>query len=44
MGSGGLMPDMTIKKGVRWSKVSGLYDGSTVDEAGTSKPSGLRGC
>jgi hypothetical protein len=43
-GSGELTPDKLIKKGVRWSKTSGLYDGGTVDEAGTSNPSGMRGC
>jgi len=44
MGSGELTPDKPIKKGVRWSKTSRLYDGGTVDEAGTSNPSGMRGC
>jgi len=43
-GSGELTPDKPIKKGVRWSKTSGLYDGGTVNEAGTSNPSGMRGC
>jgi len=38
--------DKPIKKGVRWNKTSGLegHDGGTVDEAGTSNPSGKRGC
>jgi len=39
-----LTPDKLSKKSVRWSKTSGLYDGGTVDEAGTSNPSGVRGC
>jgi len=39
MGSGEVTPDKPIKMGVRWSKTSGLYDGGTVDEAGTSNPS-----
>ena len=43
-GSGELTPDKPIKKGVRWSKTSGLYDGGTVNEAGTSNPPGMRGC
>jgi len=45
MGSGELTPDKPIKKGERWNKTSGLEDdGGTVDEAGTSNPSGMRGC
>jgi len=44
MGSGELTPDKPIKMGVRWSKTSGLHDGGTVDEAGASNPSGMRGC
>jgi hypothetical protein len=43
-GSGELTPDKPHKSGVRWSKNSGLHDGGTVDEAGTSNPSGMRGC
>jgi len=45
-GSGELTPDKPIKKGERWNKTSGLegHDGGTVDEAGTSNPSGMRGC
>jgi hypothetical protein len=43
-GSGELTPDKPHKSGVRWSKTSGVYDGGTVDEAGTSNPSGMRGC
>jgi len=44
-GSGELTPDKPIKKGERWNKTSGLKDdGGTVDEAGTSNPSGMRGC
>ena len=38
--------DKPKKKGLRWNKASGLegHDGGTVDEAGTSNPSGMRGC
>jgi len=45
-GSGELTPDKPIKKGERRNKTSGLegHDGGTVDEAGTSNPSGMRGC
>jgi len=44
-GSGEFTPDKPIKKGLRWSKTSGRgHDGGTVDEAGTSNPSGRRGC
>jgi len=44
-GSGEFTPDKPIKKGVRWNKTPGLKDdGGTVDEAGTSNPSGMRGC
>ena len=45
-GSGELTPDKPIKKGERRNKTSGLegHDGGTVDEAGTSNPSGIRGC
>ena len=44
-GSGELTPDKPINKGGRRSKTSGLKDdGGTVDEAGTSNPSGMRGC
>jgi hypothetical protein len=43
-GSGKSTPDKPIKKGVRWSKTPGTSDGGTVDEAGTSNPSGMRGC
>jgi len=43
-GSGELTPDKLSKKSVRWNKTSGLHDGGTVDEAGTSDPLGRRGC
>jgi len=45
-GSGEFTPDKPIKKSLRWNKTSGLegHDGGTVDEAGTSNPSGMRGC
>ena len=44
-GSGELTPDKPIKRGERWNKTSGLEDdGGTVDEAGTSNPSGMRRC
>ena len=45
-GSGEFTPDKPIKKGERRNKTSGLegHDGGTVDEAGTSNPSGMRGC
>jgi len=43
-GSGELTPDKPYKKDMRWNKTSGLHDGGTVDEAGTSDPLGRRGC
>jgi len=45
-GSGEFTPDKPIKKSLRWNKTPGLegHDGGTVDEAGTSNPSGMRGC
>jgi len=44
-GSGELTPDKPIKRGERRNKTSGPEDdGRTVDEAGTSNPSGMRGC
>jgi len=30
-------------KSVRWNKTSGMHEGTTDDEAGTSDPSGKRG-
>ena len=45
-GSGELTPDKPIKRGERRNKTSGPegHDAGTVDEAGTSNPSGMRGC
>jgi len=37
-------PDKPHKSGVRWNKTFGINDKGTVDEAGTSNPSGMRGC
>jgi len=42
-GSGELMPDKIIKKGVRLSRISGPYDGGSVVESGTSNPSLMSG-
>jgi len=40
-GSGELTPDKISKKSVRWNKTPGMNDEGTVNEAGTSDPSGM---
>ena len=44
LGSGKFKPEKLCKESERWNKTFGSHEEGTVDEAGTSNPSGWRGC